>query len=445
MLRQLLTFRRDHSGAIALLFAFLLPLLLLFVGGAVDVARAISARSDLQIAADSAALAAAKAGAELRTSSDAQNRSDWKQRARKIGETYFVSNLAKFPYLTSSKPKFTLELVDGYVSATVDYAARSKNMILPLADIALFDLAGRSTAMSNRPNYFAINFVIDNSVSMGIGVTAADQQLMMNTIGCTVACHSTDKYGNRSTVEGARASGANLRIDEVKRAILAIVDKLIADQEFADQFEFSVYTFSNFLEQKIVASSDQGAIHAVVDPIDLATGELKGGTNTTYALKQFAELTNTGGDGTSDEDRKTFTILLTDGVQNSTSLTAPDAQGLQDWMSDPNYELFAPSIKPTWEQTVQGFFGGSCGPIKSKNHQVMVIDIAYLVPSVAPDSNQPRYQFIGSTLIPNNTEQYKACASTPSYVFDAATSADLTLATEQIELAVKESRLRLTQ
>lgn len=444
-MRQFLRFGGDRSGAIALMFALSIPLVLLFIGGAVDVSRAIAARSDIMGAADSAALAAAKAGAELRTSSNAQERNDWKQRARKIGEAYYASNIGKFPYITSSKPKFTLDVVDGSVAATVEFSARAKNMFLPLADIDLFNLAGRSTAMSNRPNYFAINFVIDNSVSMGIGVTAADQQLMMNSIGCSIACHSNDIYGARDTVASARASGANLRIDEVKRAVRSIIDGLVATQDFGDQFQFSIYTFSSFLETRIGGSSDTSALYAAIDPIELASGNLKGGTNATYSLNQYASLATTGGDGSSSNNRKTFTILLTDGVQNSATMTAPNAQGLQDWLRDPNYVPYGPSIVPTVEQTVQGFDAAPCETVKSKSHEVMVVDIAYLVPSIAPDANEWRFQFINTTLVPNNMEQYKACASSPSYVFDAATSSALAKATESIEQAVVESRLRLTQ
>jgi Flp pilus assembly protein TadG len=52
-------FRHDRHGSILLMFCFLLVGLFLLVGGAMDLSRAVMIRSDLQNAADAAALAGA--------------------------------------------------------------------------------------------------------------------------------------------------------------------------------------------------------------------------------------------------------------------------------------------------------------------------------------------------------------------------------------------------
>ena len=85
------------------------------------------------------------------------------------------------------------------------------------------------TAEASLPLFLDIYIALDVSSSMGVGATQEDINIMNAAIGCAFGCHAgSDNY------ERAHAAGATLRIDVLRSAIAAMLQKAKGDSEFAE-------------------------------------------------------------------------------------------------------------------------------------------------------------------------------------------------------------------
>jgi len=83
----------------------------------------------------------------------------------------------------------------------------------------IFDLAQDASA--------DITFLIDNSASLGVGATPADQRIMQNGMGCAFACHLPNStFETPWTPERAAQLGAKLRIESVREAVTEALTQL---------------------------------------------------------------------------------------------------------------------------------------------------------------------------------------------------------------------------
>ena len=212
-----LRFWQQTSGSIAIFFALVLIVIIGTAGAAVDLGRAVLVRSKLNVAADAAALAAVKQGAQ----DLAAGSSSWTVTGSTAGSNYFVDQLTTLRFVSPPSPAVTMAGSGGQVSATVSYSVQMPTAFMGVINVPSLAISGTAKAVTNSLPFTDIHIVIDASTSMGIGATAADQQTLMTATGCTLACHMTDVQGNQNSLPAARASGAVLRIDVAKSAVAA--------------------------------------------------------------------------------------------------------------------------------------------------------------------------------------------------------------------------------
>ena len=268
--------------------------------------------------------------------------------------------------------------------------------------------------------YTDIHIVVDVSGSMGIGATAADQQILQTVTGCAIACHYDNNTGQRNTLAQARASGAKMRIDVVRDALAAAL-KTIPN---TGTTRVAIYGLSSSLMTLLPLTSDIAAATAAAAAVDLTDQYRQGGTNITYTLNQLAAKLSSTGNGLTPLSATGIVMLATDGVQDSSILYTPDSNGLFHYSSspadNPNYVLFS----PTYSQLgIQGTDPSACSPIKAKGYTMMTLETVYLTPAGA--SGDGRYQFISGTLAPNITSNLQSCASSKSMAFSATSSSEI--------------------
>ena len=421
-------FVRETRGSIAIIYAMVLLVLAITAGGAIDYSVAILVRAELSSAADAAALAAAKRGAqELAAGS-----SNWQTLASDEGTAYFASQSDRIQNASIPTPVITVNTVGAKVTATVTYSADVPTTFLAVAQIPSFPITGKVEAAVTVLPSTDINIVIDVSTSMGIGATAHDQQTLYTALSaaptsqpCALACHMADTW-DKDTLPAARASGAVLRIDVAKSAIKNALTTIKGLSVNSGQLRIAVYTLTNSLANVFPLSSDINGAIAAINAIDLTNANNTGGTNTTYSLAALQSLLPVPGSGAPSAAPRGFVVLMTDGVQNSVEETAYNPVTHRYALAiDPNYTTTSPNYSSTPNEILEAFDPAACTPIKTKGYKLLTMNVEYLIPSAALGGAEPRYDFIKNTLLPNIATNMQACASSPDLALLASSPADI--------------------
>ena len=147
---------RDRRGNFAMFTAILLPFLMIAVGSAVDLSRAITAKKDLQDSLDAAALAAIQ-----------ENKaSDIKKSLRKFFEAnrqqYYGKSIARAKFVSFDGSRL---VVEGTLSLPTTFAKFFNISDIPIS----------TTSVAVKPAYDDIYFSIDLSSSTGVGATPEDR------------------------------------------------------------------------------------------------------------------------------------------------------------------------------------------------------------------------------------------------------------------------------
>ncbi len=104
-------FKENEGGSVAIMFALIFSVLILIVGMAVDHSRLIGSNTKIAAAADSAALAAARAMLDGRLSDDD---------VRQVGRAYFNTNMASDSWANINGVNINPNRTTGAVTVTVD-------------------------------------------------------------------------------------------------------------------------------------------------------------------------------------------------------------------------------------------------------------------------------------------------------------------------------------
>jgi Flp pilus assembly protein TadG len=216
-------FASDSSANFAIMFAICIVPVFGAAGLAVDYSRMYSARGQLQQAADAAVLGAVNEA----QSQIAQGK---KQKAAMalgevLGRALFASNVEPIAD-TVSGMNFKVAVTasngtirgDGKVNGTIQ-GTLSKAIGIKTAPLSV-----TAKAEAGLAKYLQVHFLVDTSMSMGIGATPRDQEMVTNRTGCAIACHTENTHKNYyNSLPEVRAIGATLRIDVVKDAVAGMI------------------------------------------------------------------------------------------------------------------------------------------------------------------------------------------------------------------------------
>lgn len=421
----------DTCGAVAVLFAFALMVLMLFTGLSIDYLRLSDIRSNLRRAADAAALAAVSKSAMIDNASDAEQIAHSQALAINFFKASPESTGVDLDNVTA-----TVVRLNGELKVTVSYKAKARMMFGNLFGQSNSIISDNANAAASTPKYIDLYILVDSSTSMGIGAAAADQSLMHTTLGCTFACHIN---GTDAT---ARAAGAVLRFDVIKSAITQILTTA-EGLDLDTHVRIGLYSFATNFKTEIDITSDLAAAKTATNAMELSG--YGAGTNVFEALKQVKSKIGPTGDGSSPGAPLTFVILATDGTGNATDNTDPASPDAGNWIYSPLFVAANPHAVPDPglpEMDMTGLDPTWCDAIKSIGANMMTLETEYVISPL--EASELRFDYIQNTLAPNLKANMEACATKASYNVSANSPAEIMAAMDTLFKAALTASPRLT-
>jgi Flp pilus assembly protein TadG len=320
-------FRRQNQGNMAMMFALLLVPIMAAVGSAVDFGMANMVRTELQAAADAAAVGSVAKSSPAMQAASSMNNDGSIPAGVTDALNIFNAQVATRTGFTNAKPKAKVVKTKGSVTSTVSFTAKVPTRFMGLFGKNNISISGSSTATNGTPLYADFYLLLDNTPSMGVGATPADIATMVahTPDQCAFACHDLSDSNNYYNL--AKKLGVQMRIDVLRTATQQLMDTAKNTAVTASQFRVAIYTFGTsctLLGLNAVASltSNLSLAKSQAANIDLMTIPYQGYNNdqcTDYD-GSFVGM-NTAipdpGDGSTPAKAQKYLFFVSDGVADS--------------------------------------------------------------------------------------------------------------------------------
>jgi hypothetical protein len=265
-----------------------------------------------------------------------------------------------------------------------------------LVGLSQVSVDGSAKAASAKPSYIDVYALLDDSPSMGLGATAADQAKLQSLTpdNCQFGCHVTGSSSDYYKI--AKNNSVQMRIDSLRTSWINLI-KQAQSVSGINVFRFATYTFDTTLNTVQTLTGSYATALASANTIDLMAvpSSGPGSTYTDSALQLTVPNIPASGDGSSSAKSKKYLILVTDGVQDMYNCGA------------------------LWCHQTEVVTASSCTALKSKGINVAVIYTTYL-----PMPTKNEYVQLVQPFANNIEPALQSCASTGLY-FAAADAADI--------------------
>ncbi|MDX7953846.1 pilus assembly protein TadG-related protein [Lichenihabitans sp. Uapishka_5] len=460
-------FARARRGNVSILFAFSLVPMIGVAGLSVDYGIALSAKSKLDNAADAAALAAvATAKAYV-----AANPSDANVSANAItagvdrAKRAFTVNAGAVPFALVPTPTIGLTRTGQTFASAVSYSTTSTTQFGKMFGQTALTIVGSSAAGADVPSYLDFYLMVDESGSMGIPTTSADQTTLANVNGsCQFACHfpasasggdgfSIATTGKKNDGTRVLSAALQLRSGAVNNALCKLLTRA-ASPAVTNQYRVGIYPFINQIATLASLTTNIASLQSAADcssspPMKLTTlldtdttqfytggdpttGTGSGGTHFELVLPGMKALVSPIGDGSSATSSKPFVFLITDGMDNNQNYTFKSGSSYR-YVGNPN-TAFTSYTGSDGRTPVTASFDGSqpklfntslCSQLKSGGVTLSILYIPY-VPLTVGTSNQGETNTVNG-LIPSLSSNLQSCASA-GFFYTASSESDITAA-----------------
>ena len=456
--RCLARFATAKQGNVAVIFAIMLFPTVYLLGMAIDYTQAQRRQSQLDAAADAAAIAAVTPSMMARSTTVAQT----------TATNIFNATANAIAGGLTGNPVVSITVGNvGLVrTATVTYTANSSNAFPTLLGAPVWPIKGSATASaSGAPN---INFylLLDDSPSMGIAATGPDITNMIaatknqpgGSANCAFACHeknpNLDSGASSSTKDNltiARNNNITLRIDLVAQATASLMSTAKATEATQNNtYKAAIYTFdygfntiyapSGLPSADLTTAASQAANNISLITVDHQNCVVSGcaittdyGTDIENALSSVNAIMPAPGGGSNQtgDTPQEVVFLVTDGVDDKMVSLSSSCSG-------------TPLANGSKYRCQQPINTSICTTIKNRGIRVAVLYTEYLpLPSnswynsyIAPFNNPDS----STGKIAQNAQ---ACAS-PGLYYRVQSGGDITDALKQLFLKVVETAPHLT-
>ena len=465
MLRTwLYRFARDRKANVAVIFAIMMVPTVYLLGMALDYTQAQRRQSQLNAAADAAAISAVTPSMMAQSTTVAQTT------ATNIFNAT-ANSLVSAGYLPAA-PNLTITVGNvGLVrTAQVTYTAGSTNNFPQLLGPTAWPIQGGATASaSGAPN---INFylLLDDSPSMGIAATATDISNMITATAnqpsvsknCAFACHEAnpqkDSGASSSTKDNlsiARANGITLRIDLVSQATSSLMSTAQStEQAQHNTYKAAIYTFdygfntiyapSGQPSADLATAASQAASNISLLQVDHQNCIVSGcpTTTTDYGTDIEGALTNVnglmpspgGGTNQTGDTPQEVVFLVTDGVDDKMVALSSSCNGTPL----KNGSLYR------CQQPIDASSTSICNTIKNRGIRIAVLYTEYLqLPSDGWYNSYIATYNNPSSSSGQIAQNLQSCAS-PGLFYDVQSGGDITAALKALFLKVVETAPHLT-
>ena len=423
-------FRRffsNQKGNVAMLFGFTLLPMIYSAGIGIDYTFAALRKTELNSAADAAALAAVTpsvmAQPDSASVSAAQNAFN-AQAAMISGLDYSSANLKVLVSDTATTR-----------SVTVSYSADSHNSFPNILGMSTIGVAGSSQASASIPPNIDFYLLLDDSPSMAIAATEAGITTMVSNTstqgGCAFGCHEThpssDSLGNPGGEDNyalARSLGVTLRIDMLRQAAQNLMTTAQTTEDFNHAvYRMAVYTFDvgfNTIQSRTpnlsLAQTQAGNINVLQVYANnwITSGKNNSDEDTNYdtAMSNINSIMPAPGDGSGGAQPQEVLFFVTDGVEDETV-----GGGRQQSLMDPSW----------------------CTTIKSRGIRIAVLYTTYL-----PLPTNAWYNKWISPFQSNIAPTLQSCAS-PGLYFEVETGGDISAALSSLFQTAVATAAHLTR
>lgn len=434
----------NRSGNVAIIFALSLIPAVFLIGMALDFSSAIQRRSQLNAAADAAALAAVTPS--MMTQSNAA--------ALTAATNIFNAEASAMGGVNNTTPTVTITSSNGGLTRTavVNYSAASVNNFPSVLGQANWPISGSSTATATAAPNINFYLLLDNSPSMDLPATSAEITAMINATenapsnganagGCAFACHESnpagDNLGNPNGEDNytlAQNLGIVTRIENMNTATQALMTTA-STMEAANNvtYQMAIYTFNYSGTNTIQAlTSNLAAAQTAAQGINVlevydnnyltrTNDNDDEDTDFDSAMQQMNTIMPTPGTGAANSTPQEVLFLVTDGVEDKMDTTC--SEPLSGSRCQQPFDI-------VW-----------CTTMKNRGVLIAVLYTEYLpLPTSGLGSNSWYNQWIApfqSQIGPN----LQNCAS-PGLFFQVTTDGDITAAMNALfQKAVATARL----
>lgn len=426
----------DHSAGVALLFALSALPVIGVIGIAIDFGLATQAKTQLNLAADAAALAAAKGAADAFTAGNSVDKA--RAAGEAAGREWFRSQAGTVLGSTLQDPDVKVPQPNGGVfTSQVTYQGTVKPYFAPIFGVSTIALGGSSRATITTNAYVSVTFLLDNSSSMLIAATQdgintmhkvtpysnkQDQERVPRWLGrprvgqpnardnwtaqCAYACHwdanNNDYYGL------ALKNNVKLRLDVLKEAATSAV-QLMIDQskinKIDKQYSIAIYKFARDLTTVYPEDTDLDKANAALGDTRVPLVSDNGDTDFPTIMRKLGVLANNSskpGDGSSTTSRRKSLIIVTDGMADYYKDGKPDGR-----------------VIPTSEGPINPV---DCDGMKKIGYSVYVLYTTYISspPDLMLHFDRDLEAYINGTAKGAMVPSLQSCASAPTNYVEAS-------------------------
>lgn len=433
-------FARNQRGNIMMIFGLALVPITFATGMAIDYGTAMRLQTDLNAAADAAALSATSAAMMRQPLATAQAQA----RVMFQAQTSDLPGLIPLNYADTTQVQVTVtegtSQAEGFVrTATVTYRGQSTNSFAGILGKDTLTVTGTATAKASTAPDTDFYVLLDASSSMALPTTTAGINFLKsrtvrngNPDGCAFACHQTNpsnpniRNSNGQIIDYysfAHNNGIELRIDAGKHAIRDMVSS--ARSEAASNgaaYRFYLATFDRSTNYRELTgptpSSDFSYVSSratTAETVAVEEGAYLYDQQTEHAgslAKLNAAVTSNPGNGlrTPGDRPKAVLFLITDGMRDE------QVNGRQ--------------LGP--------IAADQCDAIKSRGIRIAVLYTTYTPESINYDPWPAR---VVVPMLPDVASALKRCASDDLF-FEVSTDGNISQALAALfQKAVQTSRL----
>ena len=438
------SFGCDRKGNVAIILALSLVPAVFLIGMALDYSSAIQRRSQLNAAADAAALAAVTPS--MMTQSDAA--------AQTAATNIFNAEASAMNGVSNTSPTVTITSSNGGLTRTalVSYSASSVNNFPGVLGQSIWTISGSSTATATAAPNINFYLLLDNSPSMDLPATSAGITAMINATenapanganagGCAFACHESnpagDNLGNPNGEDNytlAQNLGVVTRIQNMNTATQSLMTTA-STMEVANNvtYQMAIYTFNY---------SSTNTIQALTSNLTAAQNAARGINVLEVYDNNYLTRTNDNDDADTDFDsamQQMNTIMPNPGTGAPNSTPQEVLFLVTDGVED---KVDANCSEPlSGNRCQQPFDTIWCTTMKNRGILIAVLYTEYLpLPASGVGSNSWYNTWIApfqSQIGPN----MQSCAS-PNLFFQVTTNGDITAAMNALfQKAVATARL----
>jgi Flp pilus assembly protein TadG len=450
-------FAKSERANVAVIFALALVPTMYLTGMGIDYTLAVDRQTELDGAADAAALSAVTPTmmAGSTTTAQAQAVNTFNAQASQISNTNYAPGNVTVTIATSGAVR----------TATVTWAAKSVNTfpnVLGMTTIAIGGSAQATAGLAPDINFYLL---LDDSPSMAIpatsaGITTMNSLTSSTTEGsCAFACHESypkaDNLGNPGGEDNytlAKNNSLTLRIDNLRTAAenLATTAKTTETNSTAS-YQMAIYTFDVGINTIVTMTSNLSTVSTdasnialleVYDNNNLTSSTANNDTDTNWdaAMKAInTDMPNPGSGTTNKGDTpQEVLFIVSDGVEDETVSTTPSLNSAYgSYVSGSRQQSTINPLNSAGSEVDTDW----CTTVKNRGIRIAVLYTEYLPMNTSGSGSNSWYTDYVAPIQSNIGTQLQNCAS-PGLYYEVTTNGDISAALSDLfDLAVQSAYL----